>query len=226
LTGLGTAGERLGAVVHNGLVRTYVAWVLGSGCALVLLGYVSASVALPELQVTVPTTMVLVLAVSVVAAVAVTTTEAHVTGVLTLGILGFMVSIFYILASGPDLALTQLIVETLVLLIFLLVIEQLPAFYGELKTSVALRDAALACFVGATMTVTVLVGAPPADRPLTETAQFYVNQAVPGGGGTNVVNIILTDFRALDTLGEAIVILVTAVSALVLLSMRSRGETR
>ncbi len=221
-----TASASLGPLVHNGLVRTYVSWALIASSALALAGYASATVAIPSLSTEVPVTIVLVLGVAVLAAIATTRAEAHVTGVLTLGILGFMVAIFYILASGPDLALTQLIVETLVLLIFLLVIEQMPAFYGELDRRIAARDAVVSLFVGATATVTVLVAAPSADRPLSDTARYYVDSAVPEGGGANVVNVILTDFRALDTLGESIVIAVAALSVLVLLAMRGRGEVR
>jgi multicomponent Na+:H+ antiporter subunit A len=226
LSAVETASAWLGPAVHTGQIRTYVTWGLATACTLALAGYVSTSVALPSIQVDASIAMVLVLATAVVAAVAVTRAEAHVTGVLTLGILGLMVAIFYILASGPDLALTQLIVETLLLLIFLLVIEQMPAYYGELETAVAVRDAAFSVFVGATATVTVLLAAPPADQELSETARFYVDAAVPEGGGSNIVNVILTDFRAFDTLGESVVVLIAALSVLVLLAMRSRGETR
>ena len=226
LSGIETASSRLGPAVHTGLVRTYATWLLATACTLALAGYASAAIPIPAVSVDVPVAMGLVLAVAVLAAVATTRTQVHVTGVLTLGILGFMVAIFYILASGPDLALTQLIVETLVLLIFLLVIEQMPTFYGELEPTVAARDAVLSLFVGATATVTVLVAAPAPDRPLSDTARFYVDAAVPEGGGSNVVNVILTDFRAFDTLGESIVITIAAISVLVLLAMRGRGETR
>ncbi|MFT4945346.1 MAG: multicomponent Na+:H+ antiporter subunit A, partial [Halovenus sp.] len=71
----------------------------------------------------------------------------------------------------------------------------------------------------------VLVAA-PGDVELTETAAFYKNHAVEGGGGSNIVNVILTDFRALDTLGEAVVVALAALSVLVMLTMRSRGETQ
>ncbi|MEF8786036.1 MAG: hydrogen gas-evolving membrane-bound hydrogenase subunit E [Haloarculaceae archaeon] len=226
LSAVETASAWLGPAVHTGQIRTYVTWGLATACTLALAGYVSTSVALPSIQIDASIAMVLVLATAVVAAVAVTRAEAHVTGVLTLGILGLMVAIFYILASGPDLALTQLIVETLLLLIFLLVIEQMPAYYGELETAVAVRDAAFSVFVGATATVTVLLAVPPADQELSETARFYVDAAVPEGGGSNIVNVILTDFRAFDTLGESVVVLIAALSVLVLLAMRSRGETR
>jgi multicomponent Na+:H+ antiporter subunit A len=224
LSGSERASDRLDGVVHGGLLRTYVLWVLAAACTLVLLGYLSTEAAVPAPEVAAPATMVLVLAVAAVAALAVTVAPSHVAGVLTLGILGFMIAVFYVLASGPDLALTQLVVETLLLVMFLLVIEELPTFYGELRTDVAVRDAALSLLVGATAFVSVLVAAP--DPALSETARFYVDNAVEEGGGTNVVNVVLTDFRALDTFGEAAVILLAALSVLVLLEMRDRGETQ
>jgi multicomponent Na+:H+ antiporter subunit A len=217
------ASDRLDATVHSGLLRTYVTWALASASALVLLGFLSTGATVPATGPLAPTAMILVLAVAAVAAVAVAAAPSNVAGVLTLGILGFMVAVFYVLASGPDLALTQLVVETLLLVVFLLVIEELPAYYAELRVRVAARDAALSVLVGATAFVAVLVAAP--DQGLSETAEWYVNNAVEEGGGTNVVNVVLTDFRAFDTLGEAAVILLAAASVLVLLAMRDRGET-
>ena len=199
--------------------------MLATTCAFVLLGFLATgtAVSLPSGP-PVPTAMILVLAVAAVAGLAVTLAPSHVAGVLTLGILGFMVAVFYVLASGPDLALTQLVVETLLLVVFLLVIEELPAYYADLSASVAVRDAALSLVVGATAFVAALVAAP--DPSLSPTATEYKDTAVKEGGGKNVVNVVLTDFRALDTFGEAAVILLAAMSVLVLLTMRSRGETQ
>lgn len=227
LAGSESASARLHATVHTEILRTYVVWVLAGICSLTLASFLAAGVNVSDsLFLQTPPAMILVLGVAVVAGIAVTTTETHVTGVLTLGILGFMVAIFFILASGPDLALTQLIVETLLVLVFLLVLEQLPAYYDELSGSVVLRDATLSLVVGVTAAVALLVAAPGRDGTLSETARFYVENAVPGGGGTNVVNVILTDFRALDTLGEGIVVLIAALSVFVLLGMRRGGETK
>ncbi|MXR50477.1 DUF4040 domain-containing protein [Halovenus sp. WSH3] len=221
------ASGLVGRSVHNGLIRTYVWWVLLSACVLTVAGYATATTGLPTPAVAeTPVALVLVLAVAVVAAVAVTTADSHVTGVLTLGILGFMVAIFYILASGADLALTQLVVETLLLLIFLLVLEELPAYYGEIDLLRAARDGALSVAVGATAFVSVLYAAPDGAGAPTPTASFFTNNAIPEGGGANIVNVILTDFRAFDTLGESIVIVLAALSVLVLLTMRDRGETQ
>ncbi|SDJ48079.1 multicomponent Na+:H+ antiporter subunit A [Halovenus aranensis] len=222
----GRLSNGLDRTVHNGLIRTYVWWVLLSACSLTVAGYAVAVGGLPSLSgASTPLSILLVLGVAIVAAVAVTTTESHVTGVLTLGILGFMVAIFYILSSGADLALTQLVVETLLLLIFLLVLEKMPAFYSDTDWGRVARDGVLAAVVGATATLSVLYTARDESDGLTETAQYYIDHAVEGGGGTNVVNVILTDFRAFDTLGESIVIVIAALSVLVLLTMRDWGET-
>ena len=226
LTATDAASVRLDAAVNNGLLRTYAAWAVAAASALALIGYASTAAAVPAIDGAGATpAMVLVLLVAIVAAVAVTIAPSHVAGVLTLSILGFMVAIFYILASAPDLALTQLVVETLVLLIFLLVLEELPAFYAEARPGVLARDAALSLGVGLTAALTVLVTARDGDAPPTYLAEQYVENAVEGAGGTNVVNVILTDFRAFDTLGEIVVISIAALSVLVLLTMRRRGES-
>ncbi|MFC6726529.1 hydrogen gas-evolving membrane-bound hydrogenase subunit E, partial [Halobium palmae] len=176
----------------------------------------------------------LVLLTAVVGAVAVDVAPSHVAGVLTLSILGFMVAIFYILADAPDLALTQLVVETLVLVIFLLVLDRLPAFYGETDRAKSIRDGALSLVVGATVFVTVLLATDSSpDRSL---PTFLVeNAGVPAdhppfftnaGGGGNIVNVILVDFRAIDTMGEISVVAMAALAVLTLVGMRERGETQ
>jgi len=226
LAAIDRASDAIGRIVHDGVLRTDVTWVLLAACGLFMLGVTRAAIELQPLAVIGPSAaLVVVLAVAVFAATAVATTDTHVTGVLTLGILGFMIAIFYILSSGPDLALTQLVVETLLLIVFLLVIEELPAFYGDISTDTAIRDGAVSVAVGVTAFLAVLL-AVPTERSLPETAEFYVDEAVPQGGGTNVVNVILTDFRAFDTLGESVVILTAAVSVFVLMTMRNRGETQ
>ncbi|NHN47209.1 DUF4040 domain-containing protein [Halostella sp. JP-L12] len=226
LVGAEAASARAGPAVHDGSLRTYVAGSITAAAALALVGYAASVTALPPATRSVPAAMALVLAVAGVAAVAVMIAPSHVAEVLTVSILGFMVAIFYILASAPDLALTQLVVETLVLLIFLLVIEQLPAFYGDTPRRVLARDAAVSLFVGATVFLTVLLAGREATAEPTAVARYYATEAVPQGGGTNVVNVILVDFRGFDTLGEIVVISVAAISVIVLITMRNRGETQ
>jgi multicomponent Na+:H+ antiporter subunit A len=227
LMGVEETSPRLGDWIHNGLLRTYVTWSFVAASALVLSGYAATGEVMPATgETAVTAAMALVLVVAVVAAVAVVIAPSHVAGVLSLSILGFMVAIFYILASAPDLALTQLVVETLVLLIFLLVIEQLPAFYADVNRWVIARDVGVSLFVGATAFLTVILSSPAASGDPTAIARYYATEAVPEAGGTNVVNVILVDFRAFDTLGELFVITVAGLSVLVLITMRNRGETK
>lgn len=218
---------RFGPAVHNGLLRTYVGWVAAAGSLLALAGFAATGgfswlSGLGELGV--PAAVAVVLGVATLAGVAVATASSHVSGVLMLSILGFMLAIFFILASAPDLALTQLVVETLVLLVFLLVLQRLPSFYSEVRPLAIARDAAVSILVGATAFVSVLLTIPGPDADPTSVATYYTEQAVPGGGGTNVVNVILVDFRAFDTLGELLVVAIAAIAILVLVTMRTRGE--
>jgi multicomponent Na+:H+ antiporter subunit A len=227
LSGTERAGARVGPLVHTGVLRTYVVWGLATVSALVLAGYVATSASVPAFDgLGVPLIVALVLLIALLAGFAVPTAPSHVAGVLTLSILGFMLAIFFIVASAPDLALTQLVVETLVLLIFLLVLQRLPEFYADLDRFVVGRDVVLSLVVGVMAFVsTLLVSPDPAADP-TELAQYYVTEAVPEGGGTNVVNVVLVDFRGFDTMGELVVVTIAAVSVLVLVTMRTRGETQ
>jgi multicomponent Na+:H+ antiporter subunit A len=225
VAGLATTGATAARAFHNGLLRTYATWILATTSALTLAGYAATAVSLPAftgVQLAAPIT--LVLAVAVVAAIAVSVAPSHVAGVLTLSILGFMVAIFYILGAAPDLALTQLVVETLTLVIFLLVLDKLPAYYGGVDRWRGLRDAALSLVVGGTVALTVLLST--ARTPDDGIASYLVEQAVPEGGGGNVVNVILVDFRGFDTLGEISVVGMAALSVVTLVAMRERGETQ
>ncbi|MFB6074298.1 MAG: hydrogen gas-evolving membrane-bound hydrogenase subunit E [Haloarculaceae archaeon] len=232
--------SRVADAVHTGLLRTYALWFVFAISALALGGYAAAAVHLPAFagfQVTLA--IGIVLAVAAVGAAAVTRAPSHIAGVLTLSILGFMIAIFYILADAPDLALTQLVVETLVLVIFLLVLDKLPAFYGDADRARLARDGVVAAVVGATVTVTVLLstaGTPGVpdylDRSLA--AYFLHYGGVPAehgsllvnyGGGHNIVNVILVDFRAFDTMGEISVVSMAALSVITLVAMRRGGET-
>ncbi|PSP88444.1 Na+/H+ antiporter subunit A [Halobacteriales archaeon QS_4_69_34] len=227
------ASHTLLARTQSGQLRTYATWVIATTVALALAGYLAAGVVLPPftgIGLAAPT--VVVLAVAVVGVLAVGRAPSHVAGVLTLSILGFMIAVFYVLAGAPDLALTQLVVETLVLVVFLLVLDKLPAFYGDPDRSRALRDGALALVVGGTVSVTVLLAT--AATPGSPISSYFAERApVPGehgtiitdfGGGSNIVNVILVDFRAFDTMGEISVVAMAALSVLTLLAMRGRGE--
>ena len=160
---------------------------------------------------------------AIVALAAIATARAHrrFTAVLYLGAVGYGTAVLFVLQGGPDLALTQFLVETLALVIFVFVLRRLPSTFSRrrLRLSQGVR-LAVALSVGAFVTMAVLVSgqartAPPA-------SQAYLDQALTEGGGSNVVNVVLVDFRGMDTFGEITVLAVAAmgVASLVLAGRR------
>ena len=142
--------------------------------------------------------------------------------VLISGAIGLVVSISFLLLSAPDLALTQItvdIVSTILLLMSLSLLPQLTPY--ESKRPQRWRDAAIAILIGVGMTwLTWLM----LSHPHQSISWFFVQQALPLGGGANVVNVILVDFRGFDTFGEITVLGIAAIGALCMMDgMRAHG---
>jgi multicomponent K+:H+ antiporter subunit A len=137
------------------------------------------------------------------------------TALVTIGVVGLVVSLAFIKFSAPDLALTQLSVEVVTIALLLLALYFLPQ-HGEVEKSRARvgRDAAIALVAGlgaAALAWAVLT------RPYDTIAGYFLENSKPGGGGTNVVNVILVDFRGYDTLGEITVLALAGLGIVALL---------
>ena len=158
-----------------------------------------------------------------VAAVAVARARRRFTAVLHLGAVGYGTAVLFVLHGGPDLALTQFLVETLGLVIFMFVLRRLPSTFSArpLRLSRVVRMA-VDLSVGAFVTVAVLVSSQA--RTAAPVSQAYLDRSLEEGGGSNVVNVVLVDFRGLDTLGEITVLAVAAMGiASLVLAGRGRG---
>ncbi|MDB1087729.1 proton-conducting transporter membrane subunit [Streptomyces sp. ACA25] len=140
-----------------------------------------------------------------------------------LGMAGFLVSAWFLLAGAPDVALTLLLVEILTAIVAVLVITGLPSrFLPRLPVpTVAAGALAVAAGLAATGATLVFTG----DRDISPVGDYFLHEAEEQTGGTNVVNTILVDFRALDTLGEAVVLGVVALGLLMLLGARDAPGT-
>lgn len=129
-------------------------------------------------------------------------------------VVGLMVVLAFVRFGAPDLALTQLSVEVVTIVLFLLMLRFVPAEALREPGNRGWRDAAIAGVAGcgtAALVYSVLT------RPLDTISGFHAENAVPGGGGTNIVNVILVDFRGFDTLGEIAVLAMAAFGAHALL---------
>ncbi|MFF0493897.1 Na+/H+ antiporter subunit A [Nocardia sp. NPDC004068] len=141
-------------------------------------------------------------------------------GVLLVGVTGYGCGVIFALHGAPDLALTQFLVETLTLVIFVLVLRKFPAeIEPGRRAAFKVRRALLATAVGAT--VAVLAAFAAAARNSDPIWRRIPQAAYEFGGGKNAVNVLLVDIRAWDTLGE-ISVLVVAATGVASLVFRSR----
>ncbi|WP_430463388.1 monovalent cation/H+ antiporter subunit A [Tabrizicola sp.] len=129
---------------------------------------------------------------------------------VVIGVIGLMVSLTFVYLSAPDLALTQITVEVVTMILLLLALNFLPKTTPRESTSARkLRDLALAGVAG--VAVAGLAAAMMLrDFGLPSISDYHLANSKIGGGGTNVVNVILVDFRGFDTFGEIIVLGIAA----------------
>jgi multicomponent K+:H+ antiporter subunit A len=123
---------------------------------------------------------------------------------VVIGALGLSVSLLFVFLSAPDLALTQLLVEFVTIILMMLALNWLPREgRAERAPGRKIADAVLAGVAGFGVALTTLV---LLTRPSNSIAPYFLENSVSLGGGANVVNVILVDFRGYDTLGEITVL--------------------
>ncbi|MFJ1459496.1 Na+/H+ antiporter subunit A [Nocardia sp. N2S4-5] len=153
-------------------------------------------------------------------AIGATVMRNRLASVLLVGVTGYGCGVIFALHGAPDLALTQFLVETLTLVIFVLVLRKFPAeIEPDRATAFKVRRALLAALVGAA--VAVLAAFATAARGTDPIWHRIPQAAYSFGGGKNAVNVLLVDIRAWDTLGE-ISVLVVAATGVASLMFRSR----
>ncbi|HEX9867390.1 MAG TPA: hydrogen gas-evolving membrane-bound hydrogenase subunit E [Candidatus Tectomicrobia bacterium] len=168
---------------------------------------------------------VVLLGLLMVGAVAVTVAKQSLTAVLTLGLVGLLVSFLFVDLQAPDLALTQLLIETASLILFLLVIRHLPPFSRESGSWwVRFRDVGVSITVGGLVVVLLLIA--NSDSLYPSIASYFLEHSLLLGGGRNVVNVIVVDFRGYDTMGEITVLTVAAIGVYTLLKLRRDQRQR
>ena len=144
--------------------------------------------------------------------------------VLALGAVGYGVALLFVSYGAPDLAMTQFSVETLTVVIFVLVFRMFGSFAHLSSKLVRVRDAVIAGVVGAGVsTLILLVSAGDGESRL---ADYFVAAGPTLAHGRNIVNVILVDFRAFDTLGEVTVLAVAAIGVHALLRIGADERRR
>jgi len=143
--------------------------------------------------------------------------------IIALGVQGLAVALIFVLFGAPDLAFTQLMVETLSVVILALVMTRLHLTAQDQRPYEDLaRDGTLALIIGigtSLLLLRVLEGA--FDGRL---SAFFARHSVELAHGRNIVNVILVDFRGLDTLGEITVVMTAGIAVLALLRRQHKRE--
>ncbi|PJO40179.1 Na+/H+ antiporter subunit A [Lysinibacillus xylanilyticus] len=148
--------------------------------------------------------------------------KGRVTAMLLNGVLGYSIAFFFVIFRAPDLALTQLVVESVTTALFLLCFKYLPDLMPEAsRKKTQWSKVIISIFVGATVT---LVGLAVVHFDRFEPVATYFNDSYELAGGSNIVNTILGDFRAFDTMLEVVVLLIAGLGVYTLTKLKPRKE--
>jgi multicomponent Na+:H+ antiporter subunit A len=214
------------AALQNGKLHRYLFTVAGFTASLLLWklwALRGVTITLPDAPV--QPLILGVLVMMAVSAVFAMTSTSRLAALASLGLTGYGIAFLFANYGAPDLAITQVLVETLTIVFFMTALRHLPRIREMSPARTRLMDAGLAGVAGALVSLLVLLSmhlelAPTISSRL---AEWSYTQA----HGRNVVNVILVDFRALDTLGEIVVLGIAALGVVILLgAARRRDKTR
>jgi multicomponent K+:H+ antiporter subunit A len=194
-------------ITHNGAISRYLAIFTVTALALGWIAYASGRACRRPTRELLPVAPVIAVGwlMLIVATVSVVTMHHHRFRALVLiGIIGLSISAGFAYLSAPDLALTQISVETVTIMLLLLALHFMPKVTPkESPIGLKLRDGAIALGAGGGvggLAYAFLM------RDIETISDYHIANSYEGGGGTNVVNVILVDFRGYDTFGEIIVL--------------------
>ena len=223
LSALNAVSRAIAPALHSASLRTYVmvivatSVVVGGAALLTAPGFGSA---VPRTSITAHD--VLIVFIIIAGAIAATVARSTMAAVLSLGAVGYGVAMMFLSFGAPDLAMTQFSVETLTVLIYVLVFRHFRGL-GELSPRlVRARDGLIAVGIG------IFIGGLLLSVATTETAprlrEYFAEFGPTLGHGRNIVNVILVDFRAFDTLGEITVLATAAIGVRGLLRFAADGR--
>jgi multicomponent Na+:H+ antiporter subunit A len=213
--------KRITAATQTGSLPMYVAVTAVVATAamlsgLLLDGFPSAASFVNDSPMT-----VLVALLVAVFAVATVVVPLRFTAALLLGGVGYGIAILFVMRGAPDLALTQLLVETLTIVIFLLALRVMPRRFAPASQWVPKwARVVVALAIGVVVPCFALLVRESREAP--SVAADYLTRSVDEAGGANVVNVILVDFRGFDTMGEITVLAIASLGVVNLVRVAER----
>ncbi|MGQ2984546.1 putative monovalent cation/H+ antiporter subunit A [Flavobacterium sp.] len=154
------------------------------------------------------------------------TTSSRLTAVIGTSVTGYALCLLFLYFSAPDLAITQFTIDTLTVVLFVLVLFNLPPFikFPGVNKPIIIRDTLVSLSFGLIMAIVAIkVLQVPTDI---ESSDFYGTYAYTLAKGKNVVNVILVDFRGFDTMFEIVVLAIAALGVYSLLKLRLKSSEK
>nr|WP_187700103.1 DUF4040 family protein [Dietzia sp. DQ11-71] len=210
-------GARVGDVTRTDRISRHVWAVLIVLFALAAVGVATVRPA-PEVGSPVRVEDWVVVVLLGVGTAAMVVSRSRLGAVANVGIVGFAMALWFFTLGAVDVALTQLLVEVLTVVVIVLVLQRLPRAFHPVSRSRMAVSAAAAVVVG--LASGAAVWAMTGRRELSDVGRYFLDNAEEDTGGINVVNTVLVDYRALDTLGELTVLGVAGLAVILALHAR------
>ena len=219
LAGTKALAARQTRVIQTGRHTQYFVWTAVALAVLLWAGLAMGGFRVLPLSAPTPTLIEwTMLGLAAFGAVATVVTRSRLLAILALGLVGSTVAAIFVFYGAIDVAMTQLLVETLVVVIVAVALLKLPRLTPNPGLRIRWAHLGISTAVGTAVALSLMaVLTADLDRRVTT---FFEQSSYPDALGRNIVNVILVDFRALDTLGEIAVVVIAALGAVALLTLK------
>ncbi|MGG2072600.1 Na+/H+ antiporter subunit A [Lysinibacillus irui] len=227
MQGLDTGLNRLSRLYMTGSMRHYLLYMF-SGIAIIVIGSLfvkdAFSISFEETSPIKPYEIILILVLLIGTAITILA-KSRLTAIIGLGAVGYTVALFFVIFNAPDLALTQLVIETISVALFLLAFYHLPKLgKREERMRFQLNRAVVSIAVGVMVTLVALSS--HSQKLIPSISKYYEETVYSKAGGGNIVNVILVDYRGFDTLFEITVLGIAGMAILAMIKLRMNRKEK
>lgn len=227
MQGLGVGLNRLSRRYMTGSMRHYLLYMF-SGIAIIVIGSLfvkdAFSLSFQGTSPIRPYEIILIVVLLIGTSITILA-KSRLTAIIGLGAVGYTVALFFVIFNAPDLALTQLVIETISVALFLLAFYHLPKLgKREERMRFQLNRAVVSIAVGVMVTLVALSA--HSQKLIPSIAKYYEETVYSLAGGGNIVNVILVDYRGFDTLFEITVLGIAGMAILAMIKLRMNRKEK
>ncbi|HLU22810.1 MAG TPA: Na+/H+ antiporter subunit A [Bacillaceae bacterium] len=219
------ASNKLTNVYMTGSIRSYMIYIFISFVGIMCFALIEKDAFTIDTSNLAPIGLyeVVLVLIIVIASFTILIAKSRLISIIALGAVGYTVSLIFVLFRAPDLVLTQLVIETISVALFLLVFYRLPRMNRRVENrKFKLSNAIVAGAVGVIVTLVALSA--HSTKLFSSISEYYIENTADKAGGGNMVNVILVDFRGFDTMFEIAVLGIAALGIFGMIKLRLNGR--